>query len=211
MKKLTNKQRCKNCIHKRVCPYQSFYAHVDGLERCTHYKPKERAYAKKQKRVKQPCGRLIDYEDKQIKEMARIMNEVCNVYDEQGNHIRNKCHECEEWSDDNHCCCSYNRKEAKALYDAGYRKQSEHVIELPCNLNAGIWYIDKNYTIQKAEVSSIIIKASSRHILAVRYVWETEETIKLALRFENLNIDYWLTKEEAEKALAKMKGGENNA
>lgn len=69
--------------------------------------------------------RLIDYEDEQIKEIARIMNEVCNVYDEQGNHIRNKCYECEEWSDDNHCCCSYNRKEAKALYDAGYRKQKE--------------------------------------------------------------------------------------
>ena len=96
---------------------------------------------------------------------------------------------------------------AKALYNAGYRKQSENTVELPCNLNAEIWYIDKNYTIQKAEVSSVNIKASSRHIIATRYVWETEETIKLALMFEHLNIDYWLTKEEAEEALAKMKGG----
>lgn len=61
----------------------------------------------------------------QIREMARIMNETCNVYDEQGNHIRNKCGECEEWSSDNHCCCSYNSKEAEALYNAGYRKQNE--------------------------------------------------------------------------------------
>lgn len=61
----------------------------------------------------------------QIREMARIMNETCNVYDEQGNHIRNKCGECEEWSRDNHCCCSYNSKEAEALYNAGYRKQNE--------------------------------------------------------------------------------------
>lgn len=62
---------------------------------------------------------------KKIEEIAKILNECCNEYDEQGNHIRNKCYECEEWSDDNHCCCSYNRKEAEALYNAGYRKQSE--------------------------------------------------------------------------------------
>jgi hypothetical protein len=103
--------------------------------------------------------------------------------------------------------CDRCRKLAERLYNAGYRKQSENTVELPCNLNAEIWYIDKNYTIQKAEVSSINIKASSRHIIATRYVWETEETIKLALMFEHLNIDYWLTKEEAEEALAKMKGG----
>ena len=101
----------------------------------------------------------------------------------------------------------YSVEIAEALYNAGYRKQSENVIELPCNLNAEIWYIDKNYTIQKAEVSSINIKASSRHIIAMRYVWEIEETIKLALAFERLGVDYWLTKEEAEQALAKMKGG----
>ena len=69
-------------------------------------------------------------EDKQIKEMVRIMNETCNVYDEQGNHIRNKCYECEEWSEDNHCCCSYNTKEATALYNAGYRKASNVAREI---------------------------------------------------------------------------------
>ena len=47
--KLTNKQRCKNCIHKCVCPYQSYFANVEGLERCKHYYSKERAYAKKKK------------------------------------------------------------------------------------------------------------------------------------------------------------------
>lgn len=62
---------------------------------------------------------------KKIEEIAKILNECCNEYDEQGKHIRNKCYECEEWSDDNHCCCSYNRKEAEALYNAGYRKQKE--------------------------------------------------------------------------------------
>jgi hypothetical protein len=61
--------------------------------------------------------------EKQIEEMVRVMNECCNRYDEQGNHIGNKCYECECWSDDNYCCCSYNTKEATALYNAGYRKQ----------------------------------------------------------------------------------------
>lgn len=63
--------------------------------------------------------------NREIEEMARVLNECCNVYDEQGNHIRNKCYECECWSDDNHCCCSYNSKEAEALYNAGYRKASD--------------------------------------------------------------------------------------
>ena len=62
--------------------------------------------------------------NKQIEEMTKIMNETCNIYDEQGNHVRNKCGECDCWSDDNHCCCSYNSKEAEALYNAGYRKVS---------------------------------------------------------------------------------------
>ena len=96
---------------------------------------------------------------------------------------------------------------AKHLYDEDYRKQSENVIELPCKIGDDIWYIDKKYTVQKAEVTCIDIRSTSRHIIATRYVWETEETIKLALMFERLNVDYWLTKEEAEEALAKMKGG----
>ena len=96
---------------------------------------------------------------------------------------------------------------ADQLYAEGYRKQSENTIELPCKAGDEIWYIDKNYIIQKAEVTSISIRTTSRQIIVSRYVWETEETIKLALMFEHLNIDYWLTKEEAEKALAKMKGG----
>lgn len=74
--------------------------------------------------------------DKQIEEMVKIMNNTCNVYDEQGNHIRNKCYECECWSDDNHCCCSYNSKEAEALYNAGYRKADEVVREIADEIKA---------------------------------------------------------------------------
>lgn len=94
-----------------------------------------------------------------------------------------------------------------ALYDIGYRKQGDNIVELPCNIGDEIWYINKNYSVQKAEVTCIDIRFSGRYLIATHYVWETEKTIKLALKFEYLNIDYWLTKDEAEKALAKMKGG----
>ena len=81
---------------------------------------------------------------KQIEEMARIMNETCNVYDEQGNHIRNKCYECEEWSNDNHCCCSYNRKEAESLYSAGYRNASDVAREIFEEIEKNMVSIDFN-------------------------------------------------------------------
>lgn len=48
MKKLTNKQRCRNCIHKCVCPYIEYFAGVDGIDRCKHYYSKERAYKKRE-------------------------------------------------------------------------------------------------------------------------------------------------------------------
>lgn len=67
--------------------------------------------------------------DERIEEMTKIMNECCNRYDEQGNHIGNKCFDCECWCDTNHICCSYNTKEATALYNAGYRKIPDNIGE----------------------------------------------------------------------------------
>ena len=41
MKRLTNKQRCKKCVHRCVCNYQSYFDNVDRLgEHCNHYMPK---------------------------------------------------------------------------------------------------------------------------------------------------------------------------
>lgn len=62
--------------------------------------------------------------DQEIKEIAKVLNESCGVYDENGNFLHNKCNldECEYWSEDNYLCCSYNKKEATELYNAGYRK-----------------------------------------------------------------------------------------
>lgn len=41
MKKLTNKQRCRNCIHKIVCKWYGHYDELDYLgDRCKYYKPR---------------------------------------------------------------------------------------------------------------------------------------------------------------------------
>lgn len=43
MKKLTNKQRCRKCIHKKVCKYFGVYDGLDGFAgyKCKDYKPRE--------------------------------------------------------------------------------------------------------------------------------------------------------------------------
>jgi len=44
MKAATNKQRCKNCAHKCVCQYQSYYENLEGVEKCKHYWSKQKAF-----------------------------------------------------------------------------------------------------------------------------------------------------------------------
>ena len=60
--------------------------------------------------------------DKEIKAIAKIINECCNHYDEHGRHLGNKCAHCEYWCDTNNICCSFGNKEATYLYELGYRK-----------------------------------------------------------------------------------------
>lgn len=66
----------------------------------------------------------FQHEQKAIEEIAKVLNDCCNFYDKNGNHLGNKCnsHDCEYWCDTNYLCCSYNKKEATAIYNAGYEK-----------------------------------------------------------------------------------------
>ena len=59
-----------------------------------------------------------------------------------------------------------------------------------------------------AEVSCIDIRGTNYHIIATRYIYETEETVKLYLFFSDLNKRFWLTKEEAEEALSGIQNDE---
>ena len=40
MKKLTNKQKCRKCLHKKVCKYYGTYDDMDQFEVCKDYKPR---------------------------------------------------------------------------------------------------------------------------------------------------------------------------
>lgn len=51
MKKLTNKQRCRNCIHRTVCKYFGAFDGLDWLgDRCKHYKPRGKKGANDEQR-----------------------------------------------------------------------------------------------------------------------------------------------------------------
>lgn len=77
------------------------------------------------------------------------------------------------------------------------------VIVPPFKVGDKVWYIT-NGKIDNAEVVCIDCRNSGNHIIAHKYIEETEETKKIYLFFSDVNKIVYLTKEEAEKAL---KGG----
>lgn len=128
--------------------------------------------------------------EKQIEEMANITKAHCE--------LDNQCGSC-HWETCNECL-------AEALYNAGYRKQSENTVELPCKIG------DTVYIIDEADDES-----GEDYVLAVKvlqfFINEHGIAIDLALPL-GMRLNTWmvvgenvfLTETEAEKALAKMKG-----
>jgi hypothetical protein len=129
--------------------------------------------------------------EKQIEEMARFM---CANYDgEKGS--------CGDGMECDHDCWAY--REATHLYNAGYRKQSENTMELPCKLGDKVWCI-YNYTKPKAfRITTLTI--SENHYA---FVIEADKGVyKHYCDKDSVGKYVFFTKEEAENALAKMKGG----
>ncbi|MBO5701336.1 MAG: hypothetical protein J6S71_02750 [Clostridia bacterium] len=97
-----------------------------------------------------------------------------------------------------------------SLVNAGYRKQSENVIELPCKVGTTLYFLYNNPYADKPDLTpriykttdwyfevdktGIVINTSDIHSFNKKYDYYLGETV-------------FLTKEEAEQALAKMKGG----
>ena len=97
---------------------------------------------------------------------------------------------------------------SKHLYNAGYRKQSENVIELPCKVGTTLYFLyncpyadkpDLTPRIYKTadwyfevDKTGIVINTSDIHSFNKKYDYYLGETV-------------FLTKEEAEEALAKMR------
>ena len=99
---------------------------------------------------------------------------------------------------------------AENLYKQGYRKQSENVIELPCKVGTTLYFIYNSPYADKPDLTPRIYKTAD-------WYFEVDKTgivINTSyIHSFNKEYDYHLgktvffTQEEAEKALAKMKGG----
>lgn len=89
---------------------------------------------------------------KQIEEIQKILEYCCNEYDEKGRRIRNKCNscDCEYYDETNGICASYSLKEARALYNAGYRKIPENAVVVPDM--AGKYF----YAVEKSEWDKMV-------------------------------------------------------
>jgi hypothetical protein len=100
--------------------------------------------------------------------------------------------------------CNYNcewTQIAKHLYNAGYRKQNENTVELPCKVGDTVYRVKRRrggWNILPREVTSITYRLDHLY----RVVWEIFST-----ETDILGKTVFLTEIEAEKALAKMKGG----
>jgi hypothetical protein len=96
---------------------------------------------------------------------------------------------------------------AEAFYNAGYRKQGENNIELPCKIGDTVYIIDEaddecgeDYVLAVKVLQFFI----NKHGIAI------DLALPLGMRLNAWMVvgeNVWLTEAEAENALAKMKGG----
>ncbi|MBQ9760121.1 MAG: hypothetical protein IJW16_02100 [Clostridia bacterium] len=102
---------------------------------------------------------------------------------------------------------------AEALYNASYRKQSENVIELPCKVGTTLYFLYNSPYADKPNLTPRIYKTTD-------WYFEVDKTGIVICTSDihsfNKKYDYYLgetvflTKQEAEQAIAKMKGGGDN-
>ena len=128
--------------------------------------------------------------EKQIEEMAKVM---CAFYGTE------MCYDCR------YCCDCHIKQEAERLYNAGYRKQSENVIELPCKVG------DKMYVIYKGIAYPVRVNAiridtkKNNHRICVSGTFHLYEdydhNYKATFPFDSIGKSLYYTEKEA------MKGG----
>ena len=154
--------------------------------------------------MKKSTNMTRQVEEKAIEEMAKL----CPFYEE------GKCLLLEEDAVECDMNCDMCRF-AKTLYNADYRKQSENTIDLPCKVGDTVWYISKRENEEEANVHQgtarcIDIRSTGSHVI-LHWVSEDDENIhKVFARFSDFGVSAFLVKDEAEKALANMKGGKQN-
>ena len=110
---------------------------------------------------------------------------------------------CDKENDILSCYHERPRKFQAAEIIANYLLENKIIVP-PCLSGDTIYYIDKDKNIQEAQVNSIIVTGGNHNIVASRYIWETEDTIRLYFVFDDLDRRFWLAKEKAEEALKKI-------
>lgn len=109
--------------------------------------------------------------------------------------------------------CLIANSVARYMYETeGYRKQSENVIELPCKVGDTVYYIKGGYC-KKPEFCEVsrpckVVEVSlklQRNKNRIMRGFITDNGTRYS--FDSIGKTVFLTKEDAEEALAKMKGG----
>ena len=138
--------------------------------------------------------------EKQIEEMAKVIASVPPIEFPIGSRMQGRL-------------IYTTTKIAEHLYNAGYRRQSENTIELPCKVGDTVWHIRRtpehrggSYIVE-AKIICIPIRVYPNEVyfdLILRYTQRNgmpEEASSILGKYA------FPTKEEAEQTLAKMKGG----
>ena len=145
-----------------------------------------------------------EIKNKQIEEMANVVRDT--IYRENENGFA-------EGFDALCTATEYvTEKITEALYNANYRRRSDNTIDLPCKIGDTVWYISKreneeDFNVHQAVARCIDIRSYGEYVILH---WESEdlELHKVVVRFSDFGISAFLVKEEADKVLAKRKGGE---
>ena len=126
-------------------------------------------------------GRQTMNEEKQIEEIASIIQSVAE---------RHHSIWCKEL--------------AKIIYNAGYRKQSENTVELPCKVGDTMYVISRYYT-NDYKVFECVVSDISIYIKNTFVRLLGKGNIIFAINAEEINRTVFHTKEEAEKAIKQNK------
>ena len=127
---------------------------------------------------------------------------------QKSNAIKKGCEDCEFYQfecDD----LQHYTKIAELLYNAGYRKQSENTIEFPCKVGDKAWLVfTPRYPANPSDKGKWFMVEDGVQRLIYGAKGVSIETWNMGtISAREIGKKLFFTKEEAEKVLAKMKGG----
>ena len=136
--------------------------------------------------------------EKQVEEMEFTEVDIL------ANDINQHCADlAETYCGDTHCVACL----ANALYNAGYRKQSDNVIELPCKVGDTIYAVSNDFggewQVYECRIDNFTVYEKNTFMSI-----SDRDGYNFRANICEIGKTAFLAREEAEQALAKMKGGE---